>query len=71
MFVHYGFGYIILNGVKIKVKWCEDLNLKSYTLSSQMKITHACTMLATVAHGALSGYLHKDLPSHWHSTENT
>lgn len=40
MFIHYSFGYIILNGVKIKVKWSENLNLKSYTLSTQMKITH-------------------------------
>lgn len=40
MFILYGFGYIILNGAKIKVKWCEDLNLKSCTLSTQMKITH-------------------------------
>lgn len=60
MFVHYGFGYTILNGVKIK--WGEDLNLESYTLGTQMKITHLeqCLLLW---HMVLSvgDYLHKDL----------
>lgn len=40
MFIHYSFGYITLNGVKIKkgkVKWYENLNLKSYTLRTQLK----------------------------------
>lgn len=40
MFIHYSFGYIILNGEKIKVKWWQNLNLRCYTSGTQMKITH-------------------------------
>lgn len=71
MFVHYGFGYKILNGVQIKVKWCEDLNLKSSTLSTQIKITHLvqCWLLWPMVL-SVGDYFHKDLLlSHWHSTE--
>lgn len=68
MFIRYGFGYLILNGIKAKVKWCEDLNLKSFKCTDE---NH--TVLAAVAHSALrGGYLHKDpLLSPWHSTEKT